>query len=138
MSLYEEVRDYLRKPGDDGGLPPRRVRARVYDESVEIVKHNAKLEDFFVSDEEWEIHLEAEWKKNLRQNLDRVFSIVFDWRLNGIHTDKVAHDLGLSRCRTLKLLHILKRDGMIAEPKADWWKDVPWEVWKKRRQRRDK
>ena len=39
MSLYSEVRDYLRKSRDNGSLPPQRVSAGVYDKAVETVKH---------------------------------------------------------------------------------------------------
>lgn len=62
-------------------------------------------------------------RKNLQEELSRVYGLVFDWR-DGLHTDKVASELGIDRSEALKLLHILERDGMISqvEGKEGWWK----------------
>jgi len=65
-----------------------------------------------------------EEKKNLQEELDKVWTLVFDWK-DGLHTDKVASELGIDRHETLKLLNLLKRDGRIIsnpEGKEGWWK----------------
>jgi len=87
------------------------------------------LPTYFVSDEAWKNHLEAEWKKKLRLNLDRCYGLVFSWK-DGLSTVKISRDLRLSCCRTLELLHILKEEDMIYHPDGneEWWKATPWEA----------
>ena len=62
-------------------------------------------------------------KKVLREELDRVFELVFAWK-DGLHTDKVASELEIEHNEALKLLLILLEEGMINHPdgKENWWK----------------
>lgn len=61
--------------------------------------------------------------KPSQEDLDRVFGIVYAWK-DGLHTDKVASELGIDRNEALRLLNQLKENGMIFQPKDNegWWK----------------